>query len=355
MYGEDDRLLYVGKSIRVRTRLLSYFRAPPGEKPGELMRETRRIEWEYVPDEFGALVREMRLIQQHRPRFNVQHKRKRAYGFVKITREPAPRLLPVTRVADDGALYYGPFPRVGRVADTIRDLGQVLGLRDCPGSTPIFFADQLEIFGGARPPRCLRADLGSCLAPCCGRIDAAAYRDRVREAMRFLEGRGGGPLRRLADQMREAAVRLDYEYAALLRDRLERLRHFQDHLTAFRGEVDALTFVYRVPGYRGADRLYLVRQGRVRDHLPLPKSPAARARALSRVRAVFDDPLDAGPGALSAHEAAEILLVARWFRLKPAETRRTDTPDRWLATNPPSAAPSGTRARGPVAPRAASC
>ncbi len=358
MYGDENRMLYVGKSIRVRTRLLSYFRAPPGEKAGELMRETRRVEWEYVPDEFGALVREMRLIQQHRPKYNVQHKRKRAYAFVKITREPAPRLLPVTRVADDGALYYGPFPKVGHVANTIRDLAQVLGLRDCPAATPIFFADQLEIFGSARPPRCLRADLGSCLAPCCGRIDARAYQDRVREAMRFLEGRGGGPLRRLRHQMEEAAGRLDFEYAGLLRDRLERLRRFQEHLTAFRGEVAALTFVYRVPGFRGADRLYLVGRGRVLDQLPLPKSPGARARALPRVRAAFAEHPDRGPGGLSAHEAAEILLVARWFRLKPKEIGRTLAPDEWLtreASRPPSPEPSGTRPPAPAARTAASC
>jgi excinuclease ABC subunit C len=345
MYGAAGELLYVGKSVRVRSRLLSYFRAPPGEKPGELIREASRIEWDYVPDEFGALVREMRLIQRHRPKFNVQHKRKRAYAFVKITREPAARIMPVTRVVDDGATYYGPFPRVGSVADAIRDLGQVLGLRDCPASTPIFFADQLEIFGNDRPPRCLRADLGSCLAPCCGRTEATTYQTRVREARRFLEGRGGGPLRRLGEQMTAAAARMDFEYAALLRDRLQRLQRFREELTAFRGEVAALTFVYRVAGFRGADRLYLVRRGRVRDAMPMPKSPRARQKAIPRVLAAFEAEPDPGPAGLSSYEAAEILLVARWFRLKPRELGRTTSPEVWLEgfrawPRSPSRAPS---------------
>ncbi len=330
MYGPDDGLLYVGKSIRVRTRLLSYFRSPKGEKPGELIREARRIDWDYVPDEFGALVREMRLIQRHRPRYNVQHKRKRAYAFVKVTREPAPRVLPVTRVADDGAVYYGPFPKVGRVAHTIRDLGQVLGLRDCPGSTPIHFGDQLEIFGGPRAPRCLRADLGTCMAPCCGRVEAAAYQARVKQAQRFLEGRGKAPLHRLLEMMTGAASRMDFEYAALLRDRLERLRRFQEELTAFQGEVARLTFVYRVPGFRGADRIYLIQRGLVREALALPKNAPGRQRAAERIRAVYEEPLP-GPRGLSAHEAAEILLVARWFRLKPRELTRTRPPEEWLA------------------------
>jgi excinuclease ABC subunit C len=273
----------------------------------------------------------MRLIQRHRPKYNVQHKRKRAYAFVKVTREPAPRVLPVTRVADDGAIYYGPFPRVGHVAHTVRDLGHVLGLRDCAGSTPIFFGDQLEIFGGGRPPRCLRADLGSCLAPCCGRTGAADYALRVREARRFLEGRGHAPLRRLSEDMTAAAGRMDFEYAALLRDRLERLRRFQEELTGFRGEVANLTFVYRSPGFAGADRLHLVRGGRLRETVPLPKSAESRAQAAERIRAVFGE-VEAGPGGLSAHEAAEILLVARWFRLRPGELRRTTPPDEWLGS-----------------------
>jgi excinuclease ABC subunit C len=76
MLGEDRAVIYVGKSVRVRARLFSYFNAPAGEKPELLLRETRAIEWEYVPNEFAALLGEMRLIQRHRPRWNVQHKRK---------------------------------------------------------------------------------------------------------------------------------------------------------------------------------------------------------------------------------------------------------------------------------------
>ncbi len=339
MWGPGDELLYVGKSVRVRSRLLSYFRAPKGEKPGELIRETAHIDWDYVPDEFGALVREMRLIQRHRPKYNVQHKRKRAYAFVKITREPAPRVVPAGRVTDDGSTYYGPFPRVGRVAHTIRDIAHVLGLRDCPGSTPVIFDDQLDIFAGRAPlersPACLRADLGTCLAPCCGRPTSRAYDERVRHARRFLEGRGAAPLTILQEKMREAAARHDFEYAALVRDRLERLRIFQQELTAFRGRVDALTFVYRVPGHAGNDRVHLIRGGRLRDTLPHPKTRDARRRVAARIDAVFGA-FEPGPGGLSPHEAAEILLVARWFRLKPDELKRTRAPEDWLAAKRPA-------------------
>lgn len=333
-FGPADELLYVGKSVHVRSRLMSYFRAERGEKAWELVRESSRVEWEYIPNEFAALVHEMKLIQSRQPRFNVQHRRKRIYAFVKVTREPAPRVLPVGRVVDDGATYYGPFPRVGALAHAVRELSHVLGLRDCPATTPMYFGDQLEIFQGGRPPRCLRADLRTCLAPCCGRPTAAEYLAVVETARRFLEGRAEGPLREIEGRMREASERMDFEYAGLLRDRLERLSRFRDELVAFRGRVEDLTFVYRVPGFRGDDRVYLVRQGRIRRELPHPKGRRARERVARAIDEVYGEK-DAGPGGLAPEDAAEILLVAQWFRLHPKERKRTLAPERWLEEKDP--------------------
>jgi excinuclease ABC subunit C len=341
MLGPDDELLYVGKSVHLRTRLLSYFRASKGEKSWDLMAETARIEWEYIPNEFFALIREMKLIQQWQPRYNVQHKRRRIYSFVKVTREAAPRVLPVTRIIEDGATYYGPFPSVQQVAITVRELAHVLGLRDCPGTTPMFFEDQLEIFDPERPPRCIRADLRSCLAPCCGRTTAASYQEAVELARRFLEGRAEEPLAALERQMMDAAGRLEFEYAGILRDRLERLRFFRDELVAFRGRVEDLTFVYKVPGHEGDDRLYLIRRGRIRKELSQPRTRRARAEVDEIVQAVYEE-VDTGPAALGAQEAAEILLVARWFRMKPEERRRTVKPKRWLERSPRQAETTST-------------
>jgi len=336
MLGPSDELLYVGKSVHLRTRLLSYFRADESDKAWDLMNETARIEWDYIPNEFFALIREMKLIQQWQPRFNVEHKRRRMYAFVKVTCEPAPRVLPVTRVVEDGAMYYGPFPRVRAVADTVREISHVLGIRDCPAKTPIFFEDQLEIFEPGRTPRCFRADLRTCLAPCCGRPSVAEYRRAVELTRCFLEGRAEAPLAGIERQMNEASARLDFEYAALLRDRLERLREFRDELVAFRGRVENLTFVYRVPGFGGDDRIYLIRQGRIRKEMPHPKGRKARAAVAGAIEATYGDSDNHLLG-FEPQDAAEILLVARWFRLRPKERRRTLTPERWLEERGPDA------------------
>lgn len=341
MEAGDGTILYVGKSVRVRSRLLSYFRAPPGEKAADLIRETVRIAWEAVPDEFGALLREMRLIQRHQPRFNVEHRRRRSYGFVRITRERAPRLLLSNRVVEDGSSWYGPFPQLRRVGDTLRELVNHLGLRDCPASTPVHFDDQLELLEGGRVPLCIRSELGSCLAPCAARCAARIYRARTTTARRFLEGRSDEPLRELEERMAEASGRHEYEYAALLRDRLRRFARLRDDLLAFRGEVEGLTFLYRVPGWKGGEHLYLVRRGRVLWSFPRPRGAAARRRAVEGVARRLAEP-DRGAGSLTPEEAAEILLVARWFRLRPAERRRTFDAAGWLESE---------GARAPSAPR----
>ena len=143
--------------------------------------------------------------------------------------------------------------------------------------------------------------------------------------------------------MTKAAARLDFEYAAVLRDRAARLAELSERLAAWRGEVDGLTFLYRVPGFRGVDRLYLIRRGCVRTELEYPKGARARARAAGRVEEVFNS-REPAPRVLEGDDAAEILFVAGWFRARPRELRRTKTPKEWLAGSKRSSAPRAARA-----------
>lgn len=342
MTDETGQILYVGKSIRVRTRLLSYFRAPPGKKAGELIRSTRTILWDYHPNEFSALLTEMRQIKTWRPKYNVEHKRKRDYTFAKLTVEPAPRIVPVTRVVEDGSEYFGPFPAKGRTFETLRELALVLGLRDCPADTPIFFGDQLEAFSSGRTPLCMRAELGTCMAPCAGRVTAREYMARVGAARSFLMGKGHATLREIETTMADYAERMEFEYAAVLRDRVERLRRLQEDIVGLRGRVKTRDFLYRLPGYRGANRVYLIRDGRIAMDLPDPVGRKRKDSTARRIKAVLERPSDLKRG-LTPREAAEVVLIARWFRLHPKEKQRTIPVRTWLselAAAPTSPAPS---------------
>ena len=328
--GGDGRILYVGKSVRLRSRLLSYFREETG-KAARMVAQAGSVNWDYTPNEFAAVVREMRLIRAWQPEYNVQHKRDRRYGFIKITREPAPRLIPVSRVRSDGARYYGPFGRTGWLGGAVHDLSLATGLRDCPGHTPIHFGDQLEIFAGGRVPRCMRAATGTCLAPCAGLCTAAEYDRRLHIARAFLEARSRALLEELARAVREAVSMLRFEYAATLRDRMETLEKLWDHLSGFRGQVEKLNLVYPVAGHGGDDRIYLIRRGRTRAEMPWPKSDRSRRRADALVEEIFQPVPGDRDGELEADAAAEVLLTVAWFNRRPRERRRAVAPGRWLA------------------------
>ena len=326
----DGRVLYVGKSVRLRSRLLSYFREPDG-KVERLMREADGVAWDHLPNEFAALFREMRLIQAWRPEYNVEHKRKRRFGFVKVTREAAPRLLVVGRVVSDGACYYGPLARTGWLADAVNDLARATGLRDCRADVPMHYGDQLEVFASGRPPLCLRGEVGSCLAPCAGLCTSADYRQRLAAAQAFLERRSKAPLAELSKALAAAAERREFEHAARLRDRMARLEKLQAHLSGFRGQAREMNLVYPVAGFEGEDRIYMIRRGRLHSDMARPATARDVQRAARVVARVFRPAPADREAAMGAIAASETLLAVKWFARRPQERRRAVAPTEWLA------------------------
>ena len=306
-----------GSRGRCGSRLLSYFRASPNEKASQIIANTHEIAWEYVPSEFAAVVAELRAIQRWQPPYNVEHRRDRAFCFVKLTREAAPRLLTVREVRADGAQYFGPFRGAERVRETVREVCDVLELRDCAAGTPMRFADQLDMFGAEHTPLCLRAQVHKCLAPCAGHCSRSAYAAQVELARRFLDGDAEPPLRILRARLQTAADGLNFEYAAALRDRIARLgrSHLGAALAARRHR--RLTFVYEGQARRetGSTSYGEAASGRSERHRARPTSAAGSRpmhAASSPARSTRKAPC-------SPRRPAEILLLARWFRLHPEE------------------------------------
>lgn len=335
MLGPGGELLYVGKSVRVRTRLLSYFRAARGEKAAEIIGHSHRIEWDYAPSEFAALLQEFRQIKRWRPVYNVEHKRDRQYCFIKLTNDAAPKLLVVAQPLADGALYYGPFRGRARVAEAMRELSDLLELRDCASRTPIHFSDQPDLFDYTAAPLCIRAELHRCLAPCAAGCTQAQYAEQAELARRFLEGDTERPLAILHDRMQQAAKRLEFEYAGSLRDRAQRLEAVRNDLVTLRGSILGSTFLYPVQGHEEEDRVYLLRRGLIIGEFPAPANQAGWTELSEKARNLLDY---SGPDTLHVqpHEAPEILLIARWFRLRPDERERTLPIDHPLATAYPA-------------------
>jgi len=335
MIGTDGDVIYVGKAKRVRTRLLSYFRGSyPADKGARIVREAATIEWEYVPSEFAALLLELRQIKRLRPRFNVLLKTDaRHWVFIKLTRGPAPKLQVVRGGGrDEPGIWYGPYQGFERVTEAVRELSDALGLRDCAQDVRMRFADQRELFPDElvqitpRTPRCIRHEIRKCLGPCVAACTHDEYGDRVALARAFLDGVDDGPLVALRASMEASAERLEFERAAMLRDKVRRLEGLRDQFDRLRYAVDTLSFVYTVPGHGGDDRVYLVRRGRVRHEMPAPRRARDRATLGEHVGAVFGTPEHRG-AAVPAHEVDELLLLSSWFRRFPAELARTTPPD----------------------------
>ena len=340
MLGATGLVIYVGKAKRLRPRLLSYFRAAQKnrrrDKQSRILRHAHAIEWEYSHSEFAALLREMRLIKQYRPRFNILLNTDEApRGWLALSGGPVPSLRVVLRSdAEDTPVLYGPFRRLQNLTDAARALADATGLRDC---------------GAARPdPACLRAQLGACACP--GRAPDATpadYSRRVALARDFLAGRTRAPLDALTARMTAAADTLQFERAGALKLKREALTWLAGRLERFHAGADRLTFRYCALGHDGMERVYLVRRGTVRAEVAAPTTPAESAALDAIAARIFSAP-DVTDADVPTHDLDEFYLVASWFRRHPEELARVQRPDPATApvpVQPHSAAPNPRRRR----------
>jgi excinuclease ABC subunit C len=325
------RVIYVGKAKRLRTRLLTYFRAAyPDDKAARILYAAGDIAWDYVPSEFAAYLGELRQIRKFRPYFNHRGNVTRRSVLIKISSDIAPRVYAGATVARDDARCYGPFRSLARTLEAVRTLNDLLGLRDCKAEMPAVFAGQADLFDQPRQAACMRHEFGVCSGPCAGFVAQVDYRRRVETAMAFLEGRTIQPIDRVVQAMQVAAAEARFEVAARWREKFEQLEWLLAATSRARSARDLLTFVYRDPGDFGDDRVYLVRQGVVRASFPYPNTPIEHEafRAVVAQEAARPSP-PVGPLPLEAID--EILLLMSWFRAHPEALRRTTSYAEWAA------------------------
>jgi excinuclease ABC subunit C len=325
------RVIYVGKAKRLRTRLLTYFRAAyPDDKAARILYAAGDIAWDYVPSEFAAYLGELRQIRKFRPYFNHRGNVTRRSVLIKISSDLAPRVYAGATVARDDARCYGPFRSMARTLEAVRTLNDLLGLRDCKAEMPAVFAGQADLFDQPLQAGCMRHEFGFCSGPCAGFVAQSDYRRRVETAMAFLEGRTIQPIDRVVQAMQVAAAEARFEVAARWREKFEQLEWLLAATSRARSARDLLTFVYRDPGDFGDDRVYLVRQGVVRASFPYPNTPIEHEafRAVVAEEAARPSP-PVGPLPLEAID--EVLLLMSWFRAHPEALRRTSPYAEWAA------------------------
>ena len=275
VYGMIDgtgRLLYVGKAKALRLRLLSYFRTKSRDpKAARILGLTRSIVWEPCLHELAALVRELELIRRWRPHFNVRGKPTRQRPtYICVGRQPAPQLF-LSRVPPVGVLAsFGPLMKSARLSEAVRRLNDHFGLRDCPRHQEMVFADQKELFPAARSPGCLRYEIGTCLGPCFAACTRGDYRKRVHAACDFLKRLNEEPLETMRAAMAKASEALEFERAAVYRERLELFVWLVDRLKAIDTARQDQSFVYRPIGANGEPVWFAIHKGKVVSILKAP-------------------------------------------------------------------------------------
>ena len=211
------KVIYVGKAKSLRDRVRSYFRAGGDGRPAVRFLEALAVDVEVIAtrSEKEAFLLENNVIKKTKPRFNIRLKDDKAYLHLRIDgRHPYPAIVPVRRPRKDGATYFGPYSSARGIRTTLRVLRTVYPLRDCT---------DFELAHRTRP--CLKHQLGTCSAPCVGLVSESAYAEYLEGAKAVLRGDTAGLVEALREQMQQASLDMQFERAAVLRDRIAYLSH----------------------------------------------------------------------------------------------------------------------------------
>lgn len=266
-------IIYIGKAKQLRKRLASYFTRTGRDMKTRLMvARVAAVETTVTHTEGEALLLENNLIKAHKPRFNILLRDDKSYPSVYVsTDQPFPRIA-VHRGARRGkGRYFGPYPNVGSVRQTLSLLQKVFQVRQCRDS---FFANR------TRP--CLQYQIKRCTAPCVGLVSEVDYGRDVAQVLGFLEGRSQAVLNTLATEMEQASQALAFERAAGLRDRIVRLRRLCERQHIAGGSCDRDVVAVAREGGVTCIQVFYIRDGRnLGNNAFFPQAPGeAPASAL---------------------------------------------------------------------------
>ncbi|MFC9634435.1 excinuclease ABC subunit UvrC, partial [Streptomyces mirabilis] len=257
---EHRRVIYVGKAKSLRQRLASYFQDLAGLHPRTrtMVTTAASVEWTVVSTEVEALQLEYSWIKEYDPRFNVKYRDDKSYPYLAVTmNEEFPRVQVMRGHKRKGVRYFGPYGHAWAIRDTVDLLLRVFPVRTC--SAGVFK-------NAARTDRpCLLGYIGKCSAPCVGRVSDEEHRELAEEFCDFMAGRTGTYIRRLEQQMTDAAEEMEYERAARLRDDIEALKKaMEKNAVVLADATDADLMAVAEDELEAAVQIFHVRGGRVR-------------------------------------------------------------------------------------------
>lgn len=223
--NKDKEVIYVGKAKNLKNRVRSYLQEYKDGKTRQLQKNIYDLDYIVVNSESDAFILEATLIRKHTPKYNVMLKDDKRYPFIKITNDPFPKVERTRTLVKDGGAYYGPYSRTADVRRILSLLEWIFPLRNCNRVIP---KDEIKY-----ERACINFQLGKCLAPCIGNISHTDYLKLVKKARDFLHGKHYTLINDLKEEMEEASVKLKFELAAELRDKIRALENFSEKQNMF--------------------------------------------------------------------------------------------------------------------------
>ncbi|SBS73968.1 excinuclease ABC subunit UvrC [uncultured Microbacterium sp.] len=256
----DGRVLYVGKAKNLRARLSNYF-APLHtlhERTRRMVTTASSVEWTVVDSDVDSLQLEYMWIKEFDPPFNVRYKDDKSYPYMAITlADEAPRVIVTRNRKIRGAKYFGPYPKVWAVHDTIDLMIKVFPIRTCSD------ASYKKAMATGRP--CFPGQIGRCGGPCSMKVTVEEHRAIVDDFIAFMSGGDQRFTKALTKRMHEASAAMDYESAALYRDRLQAIDAVLNRSAlVLASDTDADLFGIAEDELSAAVQLFVIRGGRVR-------------------------------------------------------------------------------------------
>jgi len=306
MIAGDGEVLYVGKARSLRSRVAAY--TQPTRLDTRLVRMvsgTRTMEFSVTGSEAEALLLENNLIKRFKPRFNVLLRDDKSFPYIVIRRDTEwPQLAKHRGTREPANEYFGPFASATAVNRTLYALQRAFPLRSC--SDGVF---------STRTRPCLQYQIKRCTAPCVGRIDKAEYGTIVDEVRGFLGGRNREVQQALSQRMEQASSGLEFERAAVLRDRIRALAHIQSHQAISLPSIDeADIFAAHAEGGQVCVQVFFLRAGQNlgnRAYFPSHTKDLDEPAVLSAFIGQFYESRQAPKLILTSHDVAESDLLER--------------------------------------------
>ncbi|MGZ5012479.1 MAG: excinuclease ABC subunit UvrC [Methylobacter sp.] len=233
MLNEQGEIIYIGKAKNLKNRVSSYFKKPTAStKQHRMVSKIAAIEVTVTHTEGEALLLECQQIKRHKPQYNICLRDDRSYPYIFLSTEhDFPQITLHRGAKKKKGKYFGPYPGIGAIKETLKLLQRIFPIRQCDDS----------IYNNRSRP-CLQHQIERCSAPCVGLIDKAAYARDVENTILFLEGKGGLLIDQLIVNMEKAAANLEYEQAAGFRDQIIKLRSVleKQFVLGERGDVDII-------------------------------------------------------------------------------------------------------------------